>query len=101
MNPVFNLKCILAMVLFLLFFGACISKLNAEELYTYKVSGVNQHTGLRVVGQVWEQDKEGHFLAKVWDEFSIQDQCNGTWVAYGVIQVGCENGYQYVLEVVE
>ena len=75
--------------------------LFAEELNTYKVSGENLHTGLRVVGQAWEQDKEGNIKAKVYDKMKIYDQCWGAWVAYGVMQVGCENGEQYVLEVVE
>ena len=74
---------------------------RAEELNTYKVSGENLHTGLRVVGQAWEQDKEGNILAKVYDKMQIYDQCQGSWVAYGVMQVGCENGEQYMLEVVE
>jgi hypothetical protein len=77
------------------------SVVYAEELYSYKVSGHNVHTGLRVVGQAWEQDKNGNILAKVYDEFSILDHCYGSWVGYGVMQVGCENGYQYILEVVE
>lgn len=73
---------------------------QSDELNTYKVSGQNLHTGLRVVGQAWEQDKEGNILAKVYDRMQIYDQCWGAWVAYGVMQVGCENGEQYVLEVV-
>lgn len=71
------------------------------ELSTYKVTGENLHTGLRVVGQAWEQDKEGNIKAKVYDRMQIYDQCWGAWVAYGTMQVGCENGEQYVLEVVE
>ncbi|MDY0251440.1 MAG: hypothetical protein RBR45_15550 [Pseudomonas sp.] len=71
------------------------------ELNTYKVSGENLHTGLRVAGQAWEQDKEGNIKAKVYDKMQIFDQCWGAWVAYGVMQVGCENGEQYMLEVVE
>ena len=71
------------------------------ELNTYKVSGQNLHTGLRVAGQAWEQDKEGNIKAKVYDKTQIFDQCWGAWAAYGVMQVGCENGEQYVLEVVK
>jgi hypothetical protein len=74
---------------------------DATELYDYKVYGQNKKSGLMVAGHLWEQDKEGNVLAKVWDEFEIQDQCFGAWVGYGVAQVGCENGIQYVLEVVE
>ena len=74
---------------------------RADKLSTYKVSGQNLHTGLRVVGQAWEQDKEGNIKAKVYDKMKIYDQCWGSWVAYGVMQVGCENGEQYILEVVE
>ena len=74
---------------------------RADKLNTYEVSGQNLHTGLRVVGQAWEQDKEGNILAKVYDKMQIYDQCWGSWVAYGVMQVGCENGEQYILEVVE
>ena len=86
-------------VLFVLLF---IAKLvHADELNTYKVTGQNLHTGLRVAGQAWEQDKEGNIKAKVYDKMKIYDQCWGVWVAYGVMQVGCENGEQYVLEVVE
>ena len=71
------------------------------ELNTYKVTGQNLHTGLRVAGQAWEQDKEGNIKAKVYDKMEIYDQCWGAWMAYGVMQVGCENGEQYILEVVE
>ena len=86
-------------VLFVLLF---IAKLvRADELNTYKVSGENLHTGLRVAGQAWEQDKDGNIKAKVYDKMEIFDQCWGAWVAYGTMQVGCENGEQYVLEVVE
>jgi hypothetical protein len=74
---------------------------DANELYDYKVYGQNKSTGLMVAGHLWEQDKEGTVLAKIWDEFEIQDQCLGAWVGYGVAQVGCENGVEYVLEVVE
>ena len=74
---------------------------RADELNTYEVSGQNLHTGLRVVGLAWEQDKKGNIKAKVYDKMQIYDQCWGAWVAYGVMQVGCENGEQYVLEVVE
>lgn len=74
---------------------------HATELNSYKVTGENMRTGLRVVGQAWEQDKEGNLRAKVYDMMQIYDQCWGAWVAYGVMQVGCENGHQYVLEVVE
>ena len=86
-------------VLFVILF--VIKVVGADELNTYKVSGENIHTGLRVVGQAWEQDKEGNILAKVYDKMQIYDQCQGSWVAYGVMQVGCENGEQYMLEVVE
>lgn len=101
MNSFYKLKCIILIVVLLLIFGAFVSRINAEELNTYKVSGQNLHTGLRVVGQAWEQDKEGNILAKVYDKMQIYDQCWGAWVAYGVMQVGCENGEQYLLEVVE
>jgi len=87
------------LVFLLLFLASSIA--YAEELYSYKVSGHNVHTGLRVVGQAWEQDKKGNLKAKVYDELTIQDHCYGFWVAYGVMQVGCENGHQYILEVVE
>ena len=83
-----------------LIFAMCLTA-KAEELYNYKVSGQNLHTGLRVVGQAWEQDKDGNIKAKVYDKMKIYDQCWGAWVAYGVMQVGCENGEQYVLEVIE
>jgi len=101
MNSFYKLKCIILIIVLLLIFGAFVSRINADELNTYKVSGQNLHTGLRVVGQAWEQDKEGNILAKVYDKMQIYDQCWGAWVAYGVMQVGCENGEQYVLEVVE
>jgi hypothetical protein len=74
---------------------------RADELYEYKVYGQNKSTGLRVAGHAWETDKEGNLLAKVWDEFEIKDECKGQWVGYGVAQVVCENGVEYVLEVVE
>jgi len=74
---------------------------GAEELYDYKVYGQNKHTGLVVVGHLWEIDKKGNLKAKIYDEMEIKDQCFGAWVGYGVAQVGCENGYQYVLMVVE
>ena len=74
---------------------------GAEELYDYKVYGQNKHTGLVVAGHLWEIDKKGNLKAKIYDEMEIKDQCFGAWVGYGVAQVGCENGYQYVLEVVE
>lgn len=75
---------------------------RADELFNYKVHGQNKMTGLVVAGNMWEQDKDkGLVKAKVYDEMTIQDQCNGVWVGYGVAEVGCENGYQYVLMVVE
>ena len=74
---------------------------RAEEFYNYKVFGQNKRTGLTVAGHMWETDKSGNVKAKVYDEFTIQDQCNGTWVGHGVAEVGCGNGYQYVLMVVE
>ena len=86
-------------ILFIVLF--IVKLVRADELNTYKVSGQNLHTGLRVAGQVWEQDKEGNIKAKVYDKMKIYDQCWGAWVAYGVMQVGCENGEQYILEVVE
>ena len=73
----------------------------AAELGNYRVTGENLHTGLRVVGMAWEQDREGSLKAKVYDMMSTQDECNGSWVGKGVMQVGCGNGHQYVLEVVE
>lgn len=77
------------------------STAKAEEYYHYKVYGQNKRTGLTVAGHMWESDKNGNVKAKVYDEFTIQDQCNGTWVGHGVAEVGCGNGYQYVLMVVE
>ena len=74
---------------------------KSEELYNYKVYGQNKPTGMTVAGHMWETDKSGSVKAKVYDEFSIQDQCNGTWVGHGVAEVGCGNGHQYVLMVVE
>lgn len=96
-----KLKCIILIVVFLLIFGAFISKINAEELYNYEVYGQNMRTGLTVAGYMWESDKDGNITAKVFDELEIQDECNGTWVGRGVARVGCGNGYQYVLMVVE
>lgn len=83
-----------------LVFAMCFTA-KAEELYNYKVYGQNVRTGLTVAGHMWETDKNGNVKAKVYDEFTIQDRCNGTWVGHGVAQVGCGNGYQYVLVVVE
>ena len=74
---------------------------EAEELYNYEVYGQNMRTGLAVAGYMWESDKDGNITAKVFDELEIQDECNGTWVGHGVARVGCGNGYQYVLMVVE
>jgi hypothetical protein len=74
---------------------------SADELYNYKVYGQNKQSGLMVAGHVWETDKQGNVLGKLWDEFEINDNCKGAWVGYGVAQVLCENGIEYVLEVVE
>lgn len=101
MDSVLKCKCIILIVVLLLIFGAFVAKLNADELYNYKVTGQNKSTGLVVVGHVWETDKQGNLRAKIYDELTIQDQCFGTWVGQGVAQVGCGNGYQYVVTVVE
>ena len=93
--------CYIASVIILLVVLFIVKLARANELNTYKVTGENLHTGLRVAGQAWEQDKEGNIRAKVYDKMQIYDQCWGTWVAYGTMQVGCENGEQYVLEVIE
>jgi len=83
--------------------GIIVSLFNADatELHFYDVYGQNRQTGLMVAGRLWESDKEGNLHGKVYDEMTVQDQCNGTWVGYGVAQVGCGNGHQYVLRVVE
>jgi len=96
-------KCyfVLFIVAVMLVVGTLVSLANAEELYQYKVSGHNDHTGLRVVGRMQETDKQGNLKARVYDEMEVKEQCFGAWVAYGVAQVGCENGHQYILEVVE
>ena len=83
-----------------LVFAMCFTA-KAEELYNYKVYGQNVRTGLTVAGYIWEADKAGNVKAKVFDMLDVQDQCFGTWVGHGVAQVGCGNGYQYVLVVVE
>lgn len=101
MDPVHKMKCILLVIVFLLIFGAFISKANAEELFHYDMYGQNKQTGLMVAARIWETDKGGNLHGKVYDEMTVQEQCNGTWVGYGVAQVGCGNGYQYVLRVVE
>ena len=103
MDPVYKMKCILLVIVFLLIFGAFIfiSKANAEELCYYDMWGQNKQTGLMVAARIWETDKEGNLHGKVYDEMSVEDQCNGTWIGHGVAQVGCGNGYQYVLRVIE
>ena len=101
MDPVRKLKCILFVVVFMLIFGVFVSKINADELCHYDMYGQNKSNGLMVVAKVWESDKQGNLKGKVWDEITVQDQCNGTWVGYGVAQLGCGNGVQYVLRVVE
>ena len=101
MDSMLKLKCVILIVILLLIFGAFISKINADELHNYKVHGQNKQTGLVVVGHVWETDKQGNLRAKIYDELTIQDQCFGVWVGHGVAQVGCGNGYQYVVCVVE
>ena len=83
-----------------LIFAMCLTA-RAEELYNYEVYGQNMRTGLTVAGYMWEADKDGNIRAKVFDMLEVQDQCNGTWVGHGVARVGCGNGYQYVLMVVE
>ena len=88
---------VLVTIILLVAFATC----KADELYNYKVHGQNKQTGLVVVGHVWETDKQGNLRAKIWDEMAVQDACFGCWVGYGVAQVGCENGYQYILKVVE
>ena len=101
MESILKLKCIILVIVVLLIFGVFISKINADELYNYKVTGQNKQTGLVVAGQVWETDKQGNLKAKIFDEMTIQDSCYGAWIGYGVAQVGCENGYQYIVKVVE
>ena len=88
---------VLVATILLVAFATC----KADELYNYKASGQNKNTGLVVVGYIWETDKQGNLKAKIYDEMTIQDACFGTWVGHGVAQVGCGNGYQYVLVVVE
>lgn len=88
---------VLVTIILLVAFATC----KADELYNYKVAGQNKNTGLVVVGRVWEIDKQGNLKAKIYDELTIQDQCFGAWVGHGVAQVGCENGYQYVVRVTE
>jgi hypothetical protein len=96
-----KLKLIILITIALFVFGCIISIANSEELYSYKVHGQNVKTGLMVAGQVWESDKSGNIIAKVWDEFDIHEQCAGSWVGYGVAKVSCDNGNEYVLEVSE
>jgi hypothetical protein len=92
---------IVLVIVTIILLAAFVSAAKSEELYNYKVYGQNKQTGLTVAGVLWESDKQGNLRGKVYDEFSVQDQCNGTWVGYGVAQVGCGNGYQYVLRVIE
>ena len=75
--------------------------LFADELYNYKIYGQNKETGLVVAGHVWEADKNGSLVAKIYDKMEIVDQCFGQWVGYGVAEIKCENGHTYVVEVVE
>lgn len=89
---------IFAFIIFYLLFD--IMTLEAEELHTYRVWGRNQHTGLMVAGWMWEQGKDGLLKAKIMDELQEFEECNGSWVGYGVARIGCENGHQYQLEVV-
>lgn len=88
---------ILVIIILLVAFASA----RAEELYHYEVYGQNKITGLVVAGYLWESDKEGNLRGKVFDQLTVQGECNGTWVGHGVAQVGCGNGYQYVLMVVE
>lgn len=92
---------VVLVIVTIILLAAFVSASKAEELYNYKVYGQNKKTGLVVAGKVWEKDKEGNVTAKIWDEFEIQEQCQGSWVGYGVAQVSCKNGAEYVLEVVE
>ena len=80
---------------------AAFASARADELYDYKVHGQNKQTGLVVAGHIWETDKQGNLKAKIFDEMTIQDQCYGSWVGYGVAQVGCENGHQYIVRIIE
>ena len=88
-------------VVTIILLAAFVSASKSEELNHYDVYGQNKQTGLTVAGKLWESDKQGNLHGKVYDELTVQDQCNGAWVGYGVAQVGCGNGYQYVLMVVE
>lgn len=74
---------------------------SAEELYSYKAYGQNKSNGLFVAATIWEADKNGNLRAKVQDELLILNQCWGVWTGMGIAQVGCENGIQYILKVVE
>lgn len=74
---------------------------DAQELYHYKVHGENNSTGLVVAGWMWEHEVKGDVRAKIMDQMSVLQECNGSWVGKGVARVGCENGQQYYLEVVE
>ena len=75
--------------------------LFADELYNYKIYGQNKKTGLVVAGHVWESDKNGNLVAKIYDKMQIQDQCVGQWVGYGVAEISCESGDGYIVEVVK
>lgn len=94
-------RCYIASIIILLVVLFIVKAVRAEELYNYEVYGQNMRTGLTVAGYMWEADKDGNIRAKVFDMLEVQDQCNGTWVGHGVARVGCGNGYQYVLMVVE
>lgn len=96
-----KLKSVVLIIVALIIYGGFISFANSDELYHYKAHGQNKKSGLVVAGQIWEADKNGTLTAKIWDEFEIQEQCRGSWVGYGVAQLHCENGIDYVLEVVE
>lgn len=101
MDPIRKLKIVVLFLVAFALFGAFVSIANSDELYDYEVYGQNKRTGLTVAGHMWEQDKEGNLKAKVWGEFNIHEQCFGAWIGRGVAQVGCENGIQYVLIVLE
>lgn len=101
MDPFKKLKLVIIFALLLIITGTIVSVVNSEELYSYKVTGQNVKTGLIVAGQVWESDKNGNIVAKIWDEFQIHEQCAGSWAGYGVAEVRCDNGNKYVLEVIE
>ena len=92
---------ILVIVTIIILAAFAYTKANSSDLHFYDMWGQNKQTGLMVAARIWETDKEGSLHGKVYDEMTVQDQCNGTWVGYGVAQVGCGNGYQYVLRVVE